>query len=190
LTARAWTEQVAAEQATVPRVRRLIMAALGSALALAACGGEDNGADANGGGSRLSAAQYRAQFTRLCQESGREAAQLGAVQGANASALADYFDKFAAVQTRRRSQFERLRPPTDLQDEHAQIAPLLAAQIASTKQAATSFRAGSDLVSTYETLKTSQNRALRRQNRLVEKLKVPQCRSDVDASGGAAQGSS
>jgi len=171
------------------KTRPLIIAALlGSALALAACG--DDNEDGGNKGARLSAAQYRAQFTRLCQESGREVAQIGGVKGANASALADYLDKLAAVQTRRRSQFERLRPPTDLQDEHAQIAPLLAAQIASTKQAATSFRAGSDLVSTYETLKTSQNRALRRQNRLVEKLKVPQCRSDVDASGGAAQGSS
>lgn len=171
----------------MPRVRRLIIAALlASALALAACGGED----ASKGGSRLSAAQYRAQFTRLCLESGREVQQLGGVQGANASALADYFDKFAAVQTRRRSQFDRLRPPADLQDEHAQIAPLLAAQIASTKQAATSFRAGSDPASTYETLRTSQNRSLRRQNKLLEKLKVPQCRSDVDASGGAAQGPS
>ena len=175
----------------MPRVRRLIIAALlGSALALAACGGEDNGDDADKGGSRLSAAQYRAQFTRLCLESGREVQQLGGVQGANASALADYFDKLAAVATRRRSQFERLRPPTDLQDEHTQIAPLLTAQIESTKQAVTSFRAGSDPVSTYETLKTSQNRALRRQNKLLEELKVPQCRSDVDASGGAAQGSS
>ena len=175
----------------MPPVQRLIIAALlGSALALAACGGDDNGDDANQGGSRLSAAQYREQFTRLCRESGREATQIGGVQGANASALADYFDKLAAVATRRRSQFERLRPPTDLQDEHSQIAPLLAAQIAATRQAATSFRAGSDPVSTYETLKTSQNRALRQQNKLLEELKVPQCRSDVDASGGAAQGSS
>jgi len=176
---------VLGDVATVPRVRRLIIAALlGSALALAACG------DGGNKGARLSAEQYRAQFTRLCQESGREVAQIGGVKGANASALADYLDKLAAAQTRRRSQFERLRPPTDLQDEHTQIAPLLVAQIESTKQAVTSFRAGSDPASTYETFKTSENRALERQNKLLERIKVPQCRSDVDASGGSAQGPS
>ena len=123
------------------RVRRLIIAALlGGVLALGGCGGDD----AENGGSRLSAAEYRTQLTRLCEESEREAKQIGGVQGANASALADYFDKIAAVQARRRAQFEALRPPPDLQDEHTQIAPLLVAQIESTKQAATSFRTGSD----------------------------------------------
>lgn len=171
----------------MPRVRRLIIAALlGSALGLAACGGDG----ANNGGPRLSTAQYRAQLTRLCQESEREAAQIGGVQGANASALADYFDKIAAVQTRRRSEFEALRPPADLQDEHTQIAPLLVEEIASIEQAATSFRAGSDPVVTYETFKTSQTRALRRQSKLLKRIKVPRCRSDVDSSGGTAQGSS
>jgi len=170
----------------VRRVRRLIIAALlGGAVALGACG--DDGDD---GGGRLSAAQYRAQLTRLCEESERQATQIGGVKGANASALADYFDKIAAVQTRRRAQFEALRPPRDLHDEHTRIAPLLVEEIASIKQAATSFRTGSDPVSTYETFKTSQNRVLLRQIKLLNKIKVPRCRGEVDASAGAAQGPS
>ena len=167
------------------RVRRLIIAALlGGAVALGACGGDDNG------GSRLSAAQYRAQLTRLCEESEREATKIGGVKGANASALADYFDKIAAVQTRRRTQFEALRPPRELQDEHTQIAPLLVEEIASIKQAATNFRTGSDPVSTYETFKASENRVLSRQIKLLDKIKVPRCRGEVDAGAGAAQGPS
>lgn len=161
---------------------------LAGALTLAACGG-GGGDDANEGGPRMSAAQYRAQLGQLCQESEREAARIGGVRGANAAALADYFDKIAAVQTRHRAQFEALRPPADLQDEHAQIAPLLVQEIASIKQAATSFRAGSDLASTYATFKQSQNRVLGRQAKLLEELKVAQCRTDV-SSEGAAQGSS
>lgn len=170
------------------RVRRLIIAALlGGALALAACGGDD---DAENGGKRLSAAQYRAQLTRLCEESEREATQIGGVKGANGSALADYFDKIAAVQTRRREQFDALRPPREFQNEHTQIAPLLVEEIASVKQAATNFRTGSDLASAYETFKNSENRVLVRQIKLLDKIKVPRCRGEVDAGTGAAQGPS
>lgn len=170
------------------RVRRLILAALlGGVLALAACGGDD---DADNGGQRLSAAQYRAQLTQLCADSQREAKQIGGVKGANASALADYFDKIATVQTRRREQFDALRPPPEFQDEHTQIAPLLVEEIASIKQAATNFRTGSDPVSTYETFKTSENRVLLRQFKLLDKIKVPGCRDDVGSSAGAAPGPS
>lgn len=169
-------------------MRRLIIAALlGGAVALGACGGDD---DAKNGGERLSAARYRAQLTQLCEESEREAKQIGGVKGANASALADYFDKIATVQTRRREQFDALRPPAELQDEHTQIAPLLVEEIASIKQAATNFRTGSDPVSTYETFKASENRVLLRQIKLLDRIKVPGCRGEVDSGAGAAQGPS
>jgi len=173
----------------VPRVRRLTIAALlASALAVGSCGGDGGKADEQA--DRLSAPAYRAQLTRLCAESEQEAARIGGVQGANAGALAEYFDKIASVQTTRRMQFERLRPPPDLQDEHAQIAPLLEQEIAAVKRAATSFRAGSDPLSTYKTFKTRENRVLRRQAKLLKRLKVAGCHSDTGPTGSAAQGPS
>lgn len=169
--------------ATVPRVRRLVIAALlGSTLVLTACGG--GGDDAGRAAPRLSAAHYRAQLGQLCTDSEREAAKIGGVQGANADAEADYFDKIAAMQTRRRAQFERLRPPADLQAEHAQIGPLLAQEIAAVRQAATSLRAGSDIASTYQAFKVAEVRVLRRQYKVLDKLKVSECR------GGSSSGTS
>ena len=45
-------------------------------------------------------------------------------------------------------------------------------------------------MSAYETFKTSENRVLSRQIKLLDKIKVPRCRGEVDASAGAAQGPS
>jgi len=173
----------------VPRVRRLIIAVLlGSALTLVACSGSEDKGD--GGDDRLPATAYRAQLTRLCAESEQEAAKIGGVQGANAAALAEYFDKIAAVQTARRKHFDALRPPAELQDEHAKIAPLLGQEIAAIQQAATGFRAGSDPMATYDTYKKSQAKVLREQGELLKTMKVAGCQTEAEADAGSAPGSS
>lgn len=167
----------------------MIVALLGSTLVLTACG-DGGGDDAGKAAPRLSAAHYRAQLGQLCTNSEREAAKIGGVQGANADAYADFFDKIAAMQTRRRAQFERLRPPADLQAEHAQIGPLLAQEIAAVRQAATSLRAGSEIASTYQAFKVAEVRVLRRQYRVLDKLKVSECRGDSGSGTSTTPGTS
>lgn len=166
-----------------------MVALLGSTLVLTACG-DGAGNDAGKAAPGLSAAHYRAQLGQLCTNSEREAAKIGGVQGANADAYADYFDKIAAMQTRRRAQFERLRPPADLQAEHAQIDPLLAQEIAAVRQAATSLRAGSDIAGTYQAFKVAEVRVLRRQYKVLDKLKVSECRGDSGSGTSTTPGTS
>jgi len=169
----------------VPRVRSLTIAmVLTGALALAACGG--GGSDKPSQTPRLSAAAYRAQLTQLCSASEQDAAKIGGVQGANASALADYFDKLAALETKRRLQFARLRPPAELQDPHSRIVPLLAQEIDALKQTAAGFRSGSDPVAVFKAFKTTENRVLRQQAKLLDKLKVAGCRSAPSTAQGAS----
>lgn len=168
----------------MPSVRGLIIVALlGGALALAACG-------ATGKDRSLSPAAYRTQLARLCVDSAQEASRIGGVQGANGSALADYFDKVAAVAAGRQKQFEALRPPADLRDEQSQLTRALVNAVDVIKQAAAGFRSGADPVGTYQRFTSSYNGTLRRQNALVKKLKVPKCEAQLGPSVIPKQGAS
>ena len=174
--------------ATVPRVSRrvTIVALLGSALALGSCGEDDGSRD-----GLLSAAEYRTQLTRLCEDSAAEASRIGGVQGANAAAFAEYFDRLAALATRRMRQFEGLRPPADLRDEQSKLTRLVGDGVDAIEQAAAGFRSGVDPAPTFRSFRTTYNRSLRERNEVVMKLKVPKCEeAQLGASAGAAQGSS
>lgn len=175
---------------TVPRVRGLIIVALlGSALALGACGGGDG--KGAGEGRSLPAAEYRAQLARLCVDSSRDAARIGGVQGANGSALAAFFDELAAVAARHEQQFESLRPPPGLRNEQSQLTRLLAEGVATIRQAAADFRSSDDLTGTYKEFATSYNRSLRQRNEVVKRLDVPKCQeTELGSSAGSVQGSS
>ena len=84
---------------------RLAAAAL-AAAALAGCGG----------GDRLSAQAYRAQATRICNDSRRQTAALGKPQ--TTRQFKAFLTRGIAVTQRNVARLERLKPPKDLQAEH------------------------------------------------------------------------
>ena len=93
-----------------PDARRALAALAAVALA-AGCGGGEDG--------RLSAAAYRARATRICADARRRTVALGRPQ------TTGQFKRFLAggigVSARSLRRLEALRPPKDLQDEHAAI---------------------------------------------------------------------
>ena len=85
---------------------RLIAAAL-AAVVLAGCGGSDH---------RLSAQAYRAQATRICNDSRRQTAALGKPQ--TTRQFKAFLERGIAVTRRNVARLQRLRPPKDLQAAH------------------------------------------------------------------------
>src|SRR4051794_6508309 len=85
---------------------RLTAVAL-AAAALAGCGGSDH---------RLSAQAYRAQATRICNDSRRQTAALGKPR--TTRQFKAFLTRGIAVTRRNVARLERLHPPKDLQAAH------------------------------------------------------------------------
>jgi len=96
-----------------PEARRAVaaVAALAAVALPAGCGG--------GGDGRLSASAYRARATRICDDARRRTVALG--QPRTTSQFKTFLVGGIAVSERSLRRLQALRPPKDLQDEHAAI---------------------------------------------------------------------
>ena len=90
--------------------RGLTAIALGALLA--GCGGGSSG-------DRLSAKQYRAQASRICNDSRRETNALG--RPTTTREFRTFLTRGITVTQRNLARFERLKPPKDLQADHDAI---------------------------------------------------------------------
>src|SRR4051794_30236554 len=88
------------------------LTALTLAALLAGCGG-------GGSSDRLSAAQYRARASRICNDSRRETDALG--RPSTTREFRTFLARGIRVTQRNLSRFERLKPPKDLQGKHDDI---------------------------------------------------------------------
>ena len=88
--------------------RALPFAAALAAL-VAGCGGED----------RLSTEDYRAQATKICQDSERQTDRLG--QPDSPAEFKAFLQRGIEITDRNVAEFEDLVPPEDLEDEHEAI---------------------------------------------------------------------
>lgn len=90
--------------------RGLTAIALGALLA--GCGGGSSG-------DRLSAKQYRAQASRICNDSRRQTNALG--RPTTTRQFQAFLTRGIRVTQRNLARFERLKPPEDLQAKHDDI---------------------------------------------------------------------
>jgi hypothetical protein len=91
---------------------RRALTALALAALLAGCGG-------SGSGGRLSAKEYRAQASRICNDSRRQTNALG--RPATTRQFQAFLTRGIRVTERNLTRFERLKPPEDLQAKHDNI---------------------------------------------------------------------
>ena len=92
-------------------MRRALLAAAGAAALLAGCGGGDDGT--------LSAAEYRAQASRICTDTQRQTDALGRPK--KTSEFKIFLQRGLRVTDRNLQRFSALKPPKDLEDEHNAI---------------------------------------------------------------------
>jgi len=126
-----------------------VPAALLVVSALAGCGGSSGG-----GPSTLTAAEYRRQATRICEDANRRADALARPR--DLAALRGYLDRTLEIVEQDSARLRRLRPPADLRAGHeaamrAQDAAIrrlrsLRAQLDQGKPSVTELQAGLDEV--------------------------------------------
>ena len=90
---------------------RRVPAALLVVVALAGCGG-----GSSGGGVALSAADYRKQATRICEDANRRADALARPK--DLAALRTYLDRTLEIVQQDTDRLRHLRPPADLRAGH------------------------------------------------------------------------
>lgn len=144
--------------------------ALGLVAALLGCGGER---------ARVDAAQaYRDEVALQCRDGRLDRDAVPRPVPLTAGRLARYLQANAAIARRYERQAQRLRPPPELRDEHAEARRLGGESIALLEQAARRARAGADPDAVLRRLERPLNARIGQGNRLARRLGLGPCEQE------------
>jgi hypothetical protein len=143
-------------------------AAAGLVLAFAGCGDDE--------GDALSAEDYRAQVTKLCQDQNKAEDGLGEPASPSKEDLVAFFDKALDVQKRTTEQFADLEPPEDLAAKHEEVEKLDQEGTKLIEDARDRIEKGEDPQKVIQSIEAEGQRISTRGDQLADEVGVPACK--------------
>jgi hypothetical protein len=144
---------------------RPIVLLLGATLALAACGGGDDG--------RLSADEYRKRANELCADASREASNLN--PPTSPEGFADYLEEALDLTRTYETRFKELEPPDELNDLHQSAVRLNAEFEKDFKRLIERVRAAANPIAEFQRSLQRLLPAIQRGDTINRKLKLDEC---------------
>lgn len=148
----------------------LILLSLVTALALAACGGDDG----------PTPAEYRGEARSICADADRATEAVEEPTRATSEAIVDYFERLLKANERTTERFESLEPPESLTAAHEDALKANQDGVAEVRRIIRALRGGDDPREVLSSAQTRLQQLSRDAGDAARRLGVPECADESE----------